>query len=460
MALAALSLAMLLSSLGTSIANVALPTLAKAFDASFQHTQWVVLAYLLAITTMIVGVGRIGDIVGRRRLMLLGIALFTMASMLCAAAPTLGMLIAGRAVQGLGAAIMMALALAFVGQAVSKERAGSAMGWLGTMSAVGTALGPSLGGLLIASLGWRWIFLINLPMGILSLVLAWRALPDDPQGARVAHARFDYIGMLLLVVALAAYALAMTLGRGSFGSVNLALLIAAAIGAALFLFAQARAASPLVALSLFRDPMLRVGFAMSALVTTVVMATLVVGPFYLSGALALDATGMGLVMSVGPTVAALAGVPAGRLVDGFGTQRMTLAGLLGMMAGCVLLPVLPTPWGVPAYLVPLAIITAGYAVFQAANNTAVMTNGAPGERGVISGLLNLSRNLGLLTGASAMGAVFAFAVESADASVDSANAVAHGMHMTFLVATLLIGVAIAISFASRAAPHRTERGLD
>src|SRR5688572_29828246 len=121
-ALAALSLAMLLSSLGISIANVALPTLAEAFGAAFQEVQWIVLAYLLAITTLVVGVGRLSDIAGRRRLLLAGLFLFTAASALCGAAPTLGLLIAARAVQGLGAAILMALTMAFVGDAVPKAR--------------------------------------------------------------------------------------------------------------------------------------------------------------------------------------------------------------------------------------------------------------------------------------------------------------------------------------------------
>ena len=151
-ALASLSLSMLLSSLGTSIANVGLPTLAEAFTASFQAIQWVVLAYLLAITTVIVSVGRLGDMVGRRRLLLAGIVLFTGASWLCGISPSLSMLIAARAAQGLGAAIMMALSMALLGETVPRERTGSAMGLLGTMSAIGTALGPSLGGLLIAGI--------------------------------------------------------------------------------------------------------------------------------------------------------------------------------------------------------------------------------------------------------------------------------------------------------------------
>src|ERR1044071_9458039 len=178
-ALASLSLSMLLSSLGTSIANVGLPTLAQAFGASFQQVQWIVLAYLLAITTLIVGVGRLGDIVGRKRLLRSGLLLFTTASVLCGLAPTLRLLIAARAAQGLGAAVMMALTIAFVGDTVPKEKTGSAMGLLGTMSAIGTALGPSLGGVLIAELGWRAIFVVNVPLGILTFFLAHRYLPHD-----------------------------------------------------------------------------------------------------------------------------------------------------------------------------------------------------------------------------------------------------------------------------------------
>src|SRR4051794_35482113 len=162
---------MLLSSLGTSIANVGLPTLAQAFAASFQQVQWVVLAYLLAITTLVVSVGRLGDVAGRRRLLLGGIAVFTAASALCGAAPTLGVLIAARAAQGLGAAVIMALTLAFVGETVPKARTGSAMGLLGTTSAIGTALGPSLGGILISGFGWRAMFLVNVPLGLLALLL-------------------------------------------------------------------------------------------------------------------------------------------------------------------------------------------------------------------------------------------------------------------------------------------------
>ena len=447
-ALIGLLLTMLLSSLGTSVANVALPTLARVFNAPFGQVQWIVIAYLLAITALIIGAGRLGDVIGRRRLMLAGITVFTAASMLCAVASSIWMLIAARALQGVGAAVMMALTLALVSGAVPKARTGSAMGLLGTMSAIGTALGPSLGGVLIASVGWRWIFLMNLPLGLLALLLVWRTLPDDKPQPRAKRVRFDLLGTVVLAVTLAAYAMALTTGQGDFGIGNGLLLVAAAMGVGLFLWVEAKAPAPLISWTMLRNPFLGAGLAMSALVTTVVMATLVVGPFYLSGALDLDAVRVGLVMSAGPVVAALVGVPAGRMVDRIGSQHTTLVGLNGMALGCALLALLPMQAGVTGYVIPLATVTAGYAAFQAANNTAVMTRIAADQRGVASALLNLSRNLGLITGASAMGAVFAVASKSPAMETAGADAVARGMRMTFALAALLVVLALAIAPAN------------
>jgi MFS family permease len=263
------------------------------------------------------------------------------------------------------------------------------------------------------------------------------------------------MGTLLLALTLAAYALAMTTGRGSFGPLNLALLVTVVVGVSLFALVEAKAASPLIQLALFRNSLLSRGFAMSTLVTTVVMATLVVGPFYLSGALALDAARVGLVMSSGPIVAALTGVLAGRVVDRFGAHGMTIAGLSGMATGSATLPMIPVSFGVLGYIAPLVVITAGYALFQAANNTAVMTTSRPEQRGVISGLLNLSRNLGLITGASVMGAVFALGSTTTNMITARAEAVAAGMRLTFAVAAVLIVVAIAIASLSHAFSRRT-----
>ena len=483
----ALSLTVLLSSLGTSIANVALPTLAHAFGATFQQVQWVVLAYLLAVTALVVSAGRLGDLFGRRRLLLAGIALFTLASALCGLSSSLWELIASRALQGVGAAFMMALGMAFVAETVPKARTGSAMGLLGTMSAVGTALGPTLGGALIGSTWlaavlygvappdgaaaagaaiadvgtagatWPAVFYINVPLGGLAWLLARRYLPVDCCTPRVVGGRFDSAGTLLLVLTLTAFALAMTLGRGHFGRLNGALVLAAALGSLLFAFAEQRVAFPLIRLATFSNRALSAGFAANAMVTTVVMATLVVGPFYLAGGLALNAASVGLVMSCGPLIAALAGVPSGRLVDKFGPQKMITAGLAIMALAASALPMMPASAGVIGYIAPLAGITAGYALFQAANNTAIMNGVQADQRGVFSGLLNLSRNLGLITGASAMGAVFAAASGAADVAAARPEAIVAGMRATFGVAVVLILAAIAVVHAARVSQHGSDQ---
>jgi EmrB/QacA subfamily drug resistance transporter len=453
-ALACLSLSMLLSSLGTSIANVALPTLATAFAAPFQSVQWIVLAYLLAVTIMSVGAGRLGDAMGHRRVLAAGLALFAVASLLCAVAPTLSLLIAARALQGLAAAVLMALAVALVAGTVAKARTGSAMGLLGTMSAIGTALGPSLGGVLLGALGWRSIFLINLPLVMAALFLAWRHLPADRRAAEAAPTGFDATGTLLLALALAAYALAMTIGRGRLGTVNAVLLGAAVVCAVCFVLAEARARSPLIPPAAFRDAAFSASLAMNAIVATVMMATLVVGPFYLYRSLGLGAATVGAVMAVGPVVSMLSGIPAGRLVDRFAASRIVIIGLLAMAAGAFALSLTPASSGIAGYIAAIVVLTPGYQLFQAANNTAVMKDVGPERRGVISGMLNLSRNLGLITGASVMGEVFALGSGSSGVATAAPTAVATGMRITFgLAATLLLG-GLAIAVASRAPATR------
>jgi EmrB/QacA subfamily drug resistance transporter len=449
-AVAGLSLSMLLSSLGTSVAQVGLPALAHAFGATFQAVQWVVLAYLLAVTSLIVSVGRLGDIVGRRRVLAAGLLLFTMASLLCGLAPSLGLLVAARALQGIGAAAMMALALAFVGEIVPPGQTGRIMGLLGTMSAVGTALGPSLGGVLIAAAGWRAIFLLNVPLGIAAWFLVRKFFPVDRRFRPAGRPGFDGPGTFLLVLALGGYALSMTSRRGA---VDPGLLAFAGGAATLFLIAEARAAAPLIRLSLLRDRALRSGLISSGLVATVIMTTLVVGPFYLSLALGLSAAAVGAVLSVGPLVAALTGVPAGRLVDRLGTHRVTVIGLIIIAGGATLLAVLPVALGVAGYLAPIALLTAGYALFQTANNSAVMRTRPADQRGVVSGLLNLSRNLGLVSGSSVMGMVFAFASGTTDITTASPAAVATGMQVAFAVAAAPVAVALAFVLAGTAEPN-------
>lgn len=442
--MAALSLCALLSALATSSVNIALPVLQGDFQAAFPDVQWVVLAYLLAVTALVIVAGRMGDMVGRRRVLLAGVSLFTIGSALCAMAPSLAWLLAARALQGIGAAAMMALTLALASETVGRERAGRALGLLASMSAIGTALGPSCGGLLIAAFGWPAVFWLNVPLGVLTFALAMRGLPAGQGANRASLRNLDATGALLLAATLVAYTLAMTLGWAPSGAINAALLVAAGIGLWLFLRAQGRVASPLLDLGVMRDAGLRASLAMSALVSTVMMATLVVGPFYLSGALRLAPTAAGLVLSVGPLTVALAGIPAGRLADRFGPYRVTLAGLGTMVVGCTLLALLPAGMGVAGYVIAIVVITTGYALFLTANNMMAMAGIAPDRRGVVSGLLNLSRNLGLATGASAMGTLFAVVVGGEEIAGAPAEAISLGLRAVFAVAGGLALAAFAL----------------
>ncbi|WP_145542135.1 MFS transporter [Yersinia alsatica] len=440
-----LSLPMLLSSLATSIANVGLPTLTQAFSASFQEVQWVVLAYLLAVTTSAISIGRLGDITDKRQLLKSGIGLFALASLGCAFAPTIGILIAARVLQGLGAAAMMTLTLALVSETIEQGKTGRAMGLLGTVSAIGTALGPSLGGMLISRVGWSAIFLINIPLALLALWLVSRYLPKVATLSRQSSSGFDPLGMLLLGLTLALYALAMTLEQGIFSAFNFILLGGAIAGLGLFVWVEKRAKFPLIKISMLRRSALRNGLIMSALVTTIMMATLIVGPFYLSSALGLPAQWVGLALSVGPIIAALSGIPAGYWVDKLGANTMVAVGLAGITAGTMVLPIITPTAGAFGYVAPVCLITAGYAIFQTANNTLLIKSVGVDQRGVTAGMLNLSRNLGLITGASVMGAVFFSASASQNTALATAADITRGMQLTYRVAALLALIALGIA---------------
>jgi EmrB/QacA subfamily drug resistance transporter len=443
-AIAGLSITMLMPSLDTSIANASLPALAGAFGASFQQVQWIVLAYLLAVTTSVVGAGRLGDIVGRRRLLLAAIAVFTIASACCGLAPSLALLLIARGAQGVGAAAMVALAIALVADTVPKAQTGATMGLLGSMSAVGTALGPSLGGTLTATLGWPAIFLVNVPIGVLAFELIRRNVTGGDE--RSPDQIFDVSGTALLAVAVGAIALAMTRAPGSNPQLGVALIVTALVALAAFYVVESRSANPIVPFAAMRQGGVRAGLAGSLLVSSVMMTTLVIGPFYLTRALGMTTLSAGFVLSIGPLISALSGLPAGRFVDRIGAHRMMIAGLAGISTGAALLALLPSSIGIAGYAGPIALMTSSYATFQAANNTAIMSSIGAGDRGSVAGLLSLSRNLGLSAGAAIMGAIFARAVGSSDLILAAPDAIAGGMRVTFGIAASVIVLAIAIRF--------------
>ncbi|KFE56787.1 transporter [Pseudomonas syringae] len=428
--LAALAGAILLASLGNSIATVALPHLATMFSAGVQTVQWVVLAYLLGVTMAILIAGRLGDLYGSRRVLLAGIMLFTLASVGGAVAPSLGWLIAGRALQGVGAAVLMALPMSIAKSLITKERLGAAMGLLGTMSAIGTALGPTVGGLLIGQLGWRSIFVLLAMCGAGMLVLASAGVGKTTPTATVT--RIDWPGGAWLSVALLGFALAATGGRAGIDIQPWVLLILAAVALLLFIRTELGIAHPLIPLTLFRERAIVAPLWMNLLVASIMMSTLVVGPLFLTFGLGLSETMTGLVMAAGPIAAALSGAPAGRLTDRFGTDRILFAGLMLAAVGLCSFAVLPGLIGVPGYLLAMLLMTPGFQLFLAANSTSVMNQAAEDNRGVLSGLLGLSRNLGFMTGASLIPFLFASRLDGRILANNTTTAISSAFSVTFL----------------------------
>ncbi|NMM45363.1 MFS transporter [Rhodospirillaceae bacterium KN72] len=450
--LPALALAVLLASLGISIATVALPTLATAFSVPTSQVQWVILAYLLAVTVTIVTAGRLGDLLGHRRVFLAGLVLFSAASAACAVTPTFTGLIAARAVQGIGAAILMALPLSIVRDTVPTERTGAAMGLMGTMSAIGTALGPSLGGLTIAGAGWRPMFVALAAGGIVAAIVTLRGVPGKAAEPSENRPQIDIFGMMVLTLTLAAFTVSVTGSRTGFSTDSLLLLLTAGIGGIIFVWVERTRKSPLVDFTVLQNRYIAAALVTNLLITAVMMTTLVVGPFFLAYALGLNEATVGLVMAVGPLTAALSGIPAGRITDRIGAGRALVLGLAQTILGLICLSMAPRYLGTTGYILSLMLLTPGFQLFLAANNASVMVAAPDDKRGMIAGLLGLSRNLGFIIGASVMATVFAAATGSQNAAETPPDLIAGAFSTTFLTAVGLSVFALFLSIATRPSP--------
>ena len=315
------------------------------------------------------------------------------------------------------------------------------------MSAIGTALGPSLGGVLVDALGWQAPFLVLAVAGAIVSIPALR-LPRAATNTRPTTG-LDLPGALMLSITLTACALAMTGPDNPFSMTRGLLVLLAVTGAGAFVLIERRSAAPVVDLAVFRDLAISRSLFMNLLVSAGMMATLVVGPFYLTYAFDLNGVFVGLVMSVGPATAALAGIPAGWITDRYGSSRTLVIGLSEMIAGFLCLAFLPGFLGVPGYLLSLVLLTPGFQLFLAANNTAVMLS-APGDRrGMISGMLGLSRNLGFMAGTAVMGALFAAVAGTPEIALASPRQVSIAFTVTFVTAAGLMMVALAAAVGRR-----------
>lgn len=462
--MSAVAMGIFLATIDGSIVNVALPTLQVALGADFAAVQWVVLSYLLAMTTLLLVVGRLADMRGKKPLFAAGYAIFTIASVLCGLAPTIGWLIAARVVQGIGGALFLALGMAIVTEAFPPQERGRALGLVGSIVSLGVVLGPTLGGVLLESLSWHWIFFVNLPVGIIGYWLVLRFVPNtQPAGNQV----FDFGGAAALSISLLALLLGLTIGQrqGFVDPTALLLFVVAAVTFVAFLFIELRHPQPVIDLQLFRIRLLSVNL-LTGLVTFITIAgTFIMMPFYLGNVLNYDIRQVGLLLAVFPIALGITAPLSGTLSDRYGTRPISVLGLLALMLGYALLSTLSETTTAVEYMLISIPLGVGMGLFQSPNNSAIMGSAPPERYGVASGLLAVTRTLGQTVGIATLGAlwaarVFAFHGATLPEGVTAAPPAAQvaGLQDTFLVSAALIGIALLIAIWTWAQERKTVSG--
>ncbi len=441
-----IGLGVLMFTIDTSIVNIALPTLVKTLNTSFATIQWVVLSYLLIVTALVLGAARLGDMLGKKRLYLIGLIIFTISSLLCGLAPSVGWLIGFRALQGLGAVFISALGAAIVTEVFPSSERGRALGIIGAVVSLGIALGPTVGGLLIGISNWRMIFLVNVPLGIFASFIVARVVP--PSARSGANQRFDWLGTLVIIVALTCFGLGMTEGQNQgFGSgIALTLLAVAAIALVCFLVIEARIEHPSLNLSIFRNLQFSLSLLMGVLVFIVITGIIFILPFFLELVLKYSTQQVGLLLAVSPVLGGIVAPFSGALSDRFGSRIISLFGLVLMIVGCLLLSTVDAQLTELGYMLRVAPFGIGLGMFQSPNNSAIM-GGVPRERlGLASGLLSLSRTLGQTAGVPLLGAIFAaLTLTSANLAANTnvttapAEALVYGVQGTLRIAALILG---------------------
>ena len=405
-ATAAVGTGVFLATVDGSIINVSLPTLVRSLNTEFAVVQWVVLGYLLTVTTTMLGIGRLADIVGKKSIYMLGFIVFTVGSALCGLALSVYWLIAFRVVQALGAAMVMALGAAILTEAFPPEERGRAMGIIGAIVSVGIVVGPALGGVIIGALSWRWIFYVNLPIGILGTMLAARNVPDfKPAGKQ----RFDFAGALTLCLSLLSLLLGLTFGQqqGFFTPVVGLMIGLWLMLLIIFIGIEKKVAQPMVDLKMFGNMLFSINLATGFLSFVGLAGVMILMPFYLENILGFKITHVGLLMGIVPVMLGITAPFAGALSDRVGSRRITVTGLAIMFLGYIAAGTLggdTSAWG---YLIRMFLLGLGIGSFISPNNSAIMGSASPRQLGVVSGFMAITRTLGQTIGVAAMGAVWA-----------------------------------------------------
>ena len=435
--LLAIGLGTFMSALDGSVVNIVLPVVRQSFGASVAGIEWVVTVYLLVVSGLLLSVGRLGDLRGHRDVYTAGFLVFLLGSALCGLAPSVGFLVAARAAQAFGASMLFANSPAILTKSFPPEMRGRALGLQATMTYLGLTVGPSIGGWLTTALGWRSVFYINLPVGLLALALALRFVPRD--AGRAASEGFDLRGALTFTAGLVALLLALNQGHawGWTAPATLALLAAAAALLVLFVVLERRVASPMLDLNLFRSRTFSAAAASALLNYTCVYTVLFLMPFYLLQARGLTPARAGLLLTAQPLLMAIVAPLSGSLSDRVGTRLPSVLGMGVFGLGLFLLSGLDLGSSNGEIIGVLAIAGVGIGVFVSPNNSALMGAAPAHRQGIAAGILALARNVGMVVGVGFAGAVFTTILGSSAGS--EASAIVAAMRTSYLLAA---GVAV------------------
>ncbi|TWP48424.1 DHA2 family efflux MFS transporter permease subunit [Lentzea tibetensis] len=404
--LVALVLGQVATLLDTTVVNVAVPTLAADLGAGLDSVLWVINAYVLAFTVLLVTGGRLGDLFGQRRMFVLGVTLFTLASVVCGAAQSPGQLVAARVVQGIGAAMLVPQTLSLLTIVFPEEKRGAAFGVWGAVGGLGAAVGPTVGGLLVDTLGWRWIFYLNVPLGIAAAVLGLLWLPEHASNGR---RRLDVLGTVLVTTGLflLTYGLIEGERHGWDGTIQL-VLVAGVLVLALFVLAERgrQDREPLLPFAVVRDR----NFSLMAVVVAALPlglgAMLFLTLLHLQSVAGLSARDAGLTIAVAPLLSAVVAPKSGAMIDRYGGKPVLMAGFALFAAGIVGIAFAVRADGQWWHLLPgLVVLGFGMGVGGSPAAIIAMRDVDQSMSGAASGLFNTTRLCGSLLGSAAVGAL-------------------------------------------------------
>lgn len=440
-AMAVVWIGIFMATLDGSIVNLALPVLTDFFKTDITTIEWVVMAYLLTITSLLMSLGRISDMVGRKNIFAGGLAVFTVGSALCAFSTTEGQLILFRIFQGIGAAMLMATGIAIITHAFPPRERGKAMGLIGTVVSIGSMTGPILGGFLIQRVGWQSIFYINIPVGIVGTIMALKVLNDDDKSKGQS---FDIPGALTLFISLISLLLALSEGqeKGWDSSFIILLFVSSVVFFTIFVNIEIRAKQPIIDLRHFRNRQFAAA-NISALISFMAMfSVILLMPFLLLNELNYLPEKAGLVFMSVPLVMSVVSPVSGWLSDRTNSYVLSSIGI-----GIATLSILSLGYlnGDSSFMdvaLRLSFLGLGMGLFQPPNNNIIMGSLPKEQLGIAAGVLGTMRNMGMVIGVAVSGAVFSNRYVFYG---NNENSFLPAFHDTFVVSAIICGIAVVVS---------------